>query len=269
MTRCRWLFGVTVAVLTMLAVASVSASDTAREQRWREQIAGALLDGETVTLKAGETEFLGIYTEQTTARPRGGVILMHGMGVHPDWPDVIHPLRTALPDHGWSTLSIQMPILAGEAAIRDYAGIWDEATPRIDAAVAWLKKKGIENIVLVAHSLGASMATHYLAGKPSKNVRALVAIGLSDFDFDPAMSSVAHLQKIRVPVLDLYGSLSMPEIVNTAKQRRAAAYKAGNRAYTQYRMEGSGHFFRDQEDALIKKVRSWLARNAAGQAIRR
>ena len=262
-------FFITATLCFLLASPVVPASDTAKEQRWREQIVEALLDGEPITLKAGDTEFLGIYTEQTAARAQGAVILLHGMGVHPDWPDVIQPLRIALPEYGWSTLSIQMPILANDAAIRDYAAIWGEAPPRIDAAVAWLKKQGIENIALVAHSLGASMATTYLAGKPSKNVRALVAIGLSDLDLDPAMSSVAHLKKIRVPVLDLYGSLDMPLILKTAKLRRAAARKAGNRNYVQYRVEGADHFFQGAEDALVKKVRSWLARYAAGTEIRR
>ncbi len=256
------------ALLLALATGPAAASDTAKENRWREQIVPALLDGEAVTLKAGDTEFLGIYTEQTAARARGAVILIHGMGVHPDWPDVIQPLRMALPEYGWSTLSIQMPVLGNEAAIRDYAAIWNEAPPRIGAAVAWLEKKGIRNIVLVAHSLGASMATSYLAGKPSQSVRALVAIGLSDLDLDASMSSVAHLEKIRVPVLDLYGALDMRLILDTAKKRRAAARRAGNRNYVQFQMAGADHFFRGQEEALIRKVRSWLARYAAGREIR-
>ncbi len=42
-------------------------------------------------------------------------LLAHGIGIHPNWEQVIQPLRVALSEQGWNTLSIQMPVLANEA----------------------------------------------------------------------------------------------------------------------------------------------------------
>ncbi len=141
--------------LFVLAATAATASDLEKEARWRAQIVDALLDGEAVDLNAGDVTFLGIYTEAEEPTARAAIIA-HGIGVHPDWPQVIQPLRTGLPQQGWSTLSIQMPVLPNEATTADYAPLFDEVAPRLDAAVAYLKGKGADRIAIIAHSLGAT-----------------------------------------------------------------------------------------------------------------
>ena len=81
-----------------------------------------------------------------------------------------------LPAQGWSTLSVQLPILGNDAEGKDYLPLMDEVAPRLDAAVAWLRGKGYADIVIVAHSLGAAMASDYLAGG-DRGVSAFVGIG--------------------------------------------------------------------------------------------
>lgn len=95
--------------------------------------------GEAITLKADKTEFLAIFAEHNTEKAMGGVIVLHGIGVHPAWPEVIQPLRTQLPDHGWASLSLQMPILPNEAKSEEYAPLFNEVIPRIQAGVDHLK----------------------------------------------------------------------------------------------------------------------------------
>ena len=73
------------------------ASDLEKERRWSEQIVDALLVGEAVQLDAGGTAFLGIYTEASEGVGDRAVILLHGIGAHPDWPEIINPLRSELP----------------------------------------------------------------------------------------------------------------------------------------------------------------------------
>jgi hypothetical protein len=73
------------------------------------------------------------------------------MGAHPDWPEVIQPLHSGLPESGWTTLSVQMPILANDAraagnesyrqlAVEDadhfYIGPEDELLPHV---LDWLQ----------------------------------------------------------------------------------------------------------------------------------
>lgn len=53
--------------------------------------------------------FLGLELYEKTPLPQGAVLLLHGVEQHPDWPRVIKPLRTVLPDDGWYTLAIMLP----------------------------------------------------------------------------------------------------------------------------------------------------------------
>ena len=96
-------------------------------------------------LQAGDLSFLGIYTESSGGGdpPKGAAILVHGIGVHPDWPQVIHPLRVGLPERGWSTLSIQMPVLPNEAQSADYLPLLDGVAPRLDAAIDFSGASGM------------------------------------------------------------------------------------------------------------------------------
>ena len=88
---------------------NVFASDLAKEKRWADQVVDAILDGEAIWLNDGKSEFLGIYTEAEENKDRA-VIVIHGTGIHPDWPQVVQPLRVGLTEHNWNTLSIQMPV---------------------------------------------------------------------------------------------------------------------------------------------------------------
>lgn len=258
----------TLLILGSFLILSFSqASDMAKEKRWEEQIVDALMVGEAVKLKAGATEFLAIYAEHTTEKAMGGAIILHGIGVHPAWPEVIQPLRTSLPDYGWATLSLQMPILPNDAKSEDYAPLFAEVRPRIRAGIDYLKKQGIQNIVIVAHSLGSSMASYYLSDKPDPVVTAFVGIGMSRHKGNPQMDNATSLRKITLPVLDIYGSRDLPQVLASVKDRATAANKAGNKNYTQLRIEGADHFFNNMDDVLVKRVRGWLAKNAAGTEI--
>ena len=237
-----------------------NASDLDKEKRWADQVVDAILDGDAVWLNDGKSDFLGIYTEAEEDKGRA-VIVMHGTGIHPDWQQVIQPLRVGLTEHNWNTLSIQMPVLANEAEYIDYAPLYDEVAPRIDAAIKYLKDNGIKEIVLLGHSQGSSMTAYYLrsvnTSKAKKNIKGFVAIGIAAFAADERMDSIKSLEKITIPVLDLYGDEDLENILATVDTRSAAAKKAGNKNYTQIKITGN-HFFDGHEDELVKTVADWL-----------
>ena len=236
------------------------ASDLDKEKRWADQVVEAILDGEAVWMNDGKSDFLGIYTEAEEDKGRA-VIVMHGTGIHPDWTQVVQPLRVGLTEHNWNTLSIQMPILANEAEYEDYAPLYDEVAPRIDAAIKYLKENGSEDIVLIGHSQGSAMTVYYLS-RSKPDVKGFVAIGTAAFAGDPRMDSIKSLEKINLPILDLYGSEDLEEILASSKSRVAAAKKAGNKDYTQTQITGN-HFFDGQEDALVETVAEWLDKTVA------
>ncbi|MDH5395857.1 MAG: alpha/beta hydrolase family protein, partial [Gammaproteobacteria bacterium] len=220
-------------------------------------------------LKVGNNKVLSIYTENTTEKALGGAIILHGSGVHPNWDQVVRPLRSQLPDHGWSTLSIQLPVLNNNAEYKDYIPLFKDATPRINAGVSFLKSKGIQNIVIIAHSLGSAMSANYMANKPDASIRAFVAIGApGDLDKNDKASYPNSVKTIKVPVLDIYGSNDLPQVLNSVKAKADAARKAGNAQYTQVKISGANHFFDNKDAELVKRVRGWLAKNAAGTELK-
>jgi len=249
--------------LTALPLSS-PASDTAKEKRWADQIVDTLIDGEAVWLTAGKAKILAIYTESAAQPAKGAVIVAHGTGVHPDWADVVNPLRVKLPEHGWSTLSIQMPILHNEAKEDDYAPLFPEIAPRMNAAVAYLKSKGIRRIVVAGHSLGSTMSAYYLAHNTNP-VKGLVAIGTSGIGFSqPGLKFFDSLPRLsKLPILDLYGSEDTKDVLGTVGQRMEIAKQSGNAHYTQVKVPGANHFFQGKETELAQQVSSWLDKQIA------
>ena len=77
-------------LLSLLLPGLGAATDLAREQRLAEQIEDAILDGEPLWLEVDGQRFFSILTEADEPR---GAVLLHGMGAHPDWADIISPLR--------------------------------------------------------------------------------------------------------------------------------------------------------------------------------
>lgn len=234
--------------------ASAVSSDLAKEQRWREQIVDSLMDGEAIDLDADGQPILGLYTEAEPDTGRAAVIV-HGIGVHPNWPQVVYPLRVGLPERGWSTLSVQMPVLANEATGADYVALMDEVAPRLEAAIAFLRAQGAEQIVLVAHSLGATMSNQYLAKHPQA-VAAFVAIGLSSGGEHAGVDNQALISRIPVPILDLFGQHDLEAVVSGAPARAQAA--AANAGYRQVQTADADHFFDGQDDVLVEIVSGWL-----------
>ncbi len=235
------------------------ASDLAKEQRWADQIVDALITGEAEWLSVKDSQVLAIYTPSEIEPVRGAAIILHGIGVHPDWPDVIHPLRTRLPDAGWTTLSLQMPILPNEASGMDYLPLLPEVAPRIDAAINYLRVQGINNIVIIAHSLGTVMASSYLSTRPTSAVRAFVGVSMTEIENDARMSNVIMLKNITVPVLDVYGSLDEEHVRKYARQRAQSAKLANNKTYRQEVIKDASHFYNGKEDELLELIQDWIS----------
>ncbi len=255
----RSIFRLFIFSLFILAFNS-HASDLAKEKRWADQVVEAIIDGDAVWLNDGKRDFLGIYTEAEENKNRA-VIVMHGTGVHPDWQQVIQPLRVGLTEHNWNTLSIQMPVLANDAEYVDYAPLYDEVAPRINAALKYLRGEAMKEIILIGHSKGSTMSAYYLSAS-KEPVNGFVAIGMSAFGKDPRMNAVLSLEKIHIPVLDLYGTEDLDTVIASADSRVAAAKKAGNKNYTQIQITGN-HFFDGHDDALLETVAQWLEKNSA------
>lgn len=242
--------GILVMTAFLLNV-SLMASDLDKEKRWAEQISDALLDGEVVTLNDGKNDFIGIDTRAKEPKDVG-IIIIHGIGIHPDWETVIRPLRVQLAEEGWNTLSLQMPILGNDAKSRDYQPLMKEVPARIDAGIRTLAENGAKEVVIVAHSMGAHMANYYLSHKKAYKeaqtetpIIAYIGIGMN-------AGNTKFIKKIKIPVLDLYGGKDLPGVLASASKRALAG--SSNKKYKQKKIAGANHFFEDQDDDLVKAV---------------
>ncbi len=244
------------------ALPAASTSNLEREKNWADQIGDFLVAGEAIRLDASGVRFLALYTKpgETHKTATRGVILLHGRGVHPAW-GFIDALRVDLAEAGWHTLSLQLPILDQDVKFAEYGKTFPEAFQRIDAGVRYLQQKGVKQIVLVGHSSGAITAVAYAAERPKAPLTGLATIGLTS---EPAgnryMRSVPQLEKLKLPILDIFGSEDLPVVLDTAAARAAAAKKAGNSSYTQVRVKNANHFFTDRYDPLRARLSEWLAK---------
>ena len=244
-----------VLVVSVLTLGLVDASDLAKEQRWREQVSDFLVDGEPIDLNDGVIDFFAIYTDAEELVDTA-VIVIHGSGVHPDWSQVVQPIRVELAYAGWNTLSIQMPILKNDASIEDYIPLFPEVPRRIDAARRYLTEAGAKKVVLVAHSLGARMTNYYLSRETVANEENAAAPIVGYIGIGMGKGNDAYLEKINVPILDLYGSEDLPGVLETVDERAEAA--SHNTAYQQQMVDGANHFFDDQNEALLEAVTAAL-----------
>jgi predicted esterase len=223
-----------------------------------ESLVGIYSDKEAVWLSADDQLFLGLYRESVNLPANRAIVILHGMGAHADWPEVITPLRTRLPVMGWTTLSIQLPVLAPQTSLSDYGASISQTTLRIRAAIKYLQYHGYVDIVLLGYSFGASLAVNYLQAGPD-DIRAFAGISMQEFPFlSPPFRLVDSLGRVKVPVLDIYAGLDFSDVLRSVDDRRLAASKGGNVAYQQQVIKGSDHYYTGRQDELVDTIMVWL-----------
>lgn len=268
------LFRIVMSLILGLALSSgAHAVFKQREDRWAAQIQETLLIGEPVWLtarqKKKDEKFFAIYTPASNGPAKGAVLIMHGQGRHPDWPEVISPLRRQLPERGWTTLSLQMPLLPAGAPAIALGPLFEESPARIRAGLEFLRAKGAKRIVLLGHELGAAMGAAFLAKEQPEGVSGFVGVALEApttqstiYTLDPRLYTPNSLAKITLPVLDIYGGHDHPNVTETDRLRAAAAQQAGNKHYEQSRFPDADHYFTGYEDDLVDAVQRWLDQSA-------
>lgn len=244
------------AVASAAQTAGNAQPDYARERRMSNEIRDAILEGEIFYLNDGSRSFMSIQTD--AEERRGGTLILHGRGFHPDWEDTVNPLRTGLAENGWTTLSLQMPVLEKDAKYYDYVPLFAEAGKRIQAGIRHLKQQGISPITIVAHSCGAHMAMQWVRDNGDDDIAAYVGLGMGATDLGQQMAEPFPLDKMQVPVLDVYGEDDFPAVIKMAPDRLAQMTAAGNAKSEQKMLPAADHYFTDKGDELVGVVSSWL-----------
>ncbi len=244
-----YIHAVALACALLLGISGVcrAQADHAREKRWADEITPAILVGDVtwIAQKSGH-KFLAIHAPN--AKARAGVIVVHGMGVHPDW-GLINPLRSQLSEQGYATLSVQMPVLASDAKPEQYPSVFPDAAERLHAAVTFLRGNGHNKIVIVSHSLGSRMVNEYLLS--SGAIDAWVSVGISNGVY-------TQPEQFKAPVLDIYGDKGFPVVMQNAARRAESIKRV--RGSAQIEVAGADHYFNGAETELVRHVKRFLDR---------
>lgn len=233
------------------------------EQAVADRLAERQVPGEFVWLDAAGRPFLGLYLAAADVMPQGAVILVHGFGAHPDWPDVIAPLRRGLPEQGWSTLAIQLPRLSPEVTHAIEAELPRRSGPRIQAAVAWLAARGIAPVVVLGHGFGATVAARQLA-LSSRGVAAFVAVSMQvPTHLEKPAGFPESLAAVKAPVLDLYAANDDALVLLKAPERELWGRKNKERVFERLIMEDAAAGFHGRDGDLTRRIAAWLVGNAS------
>ncbi len=239
---------VCLAVVGFYSATAHAQADYAREQRWADEVVPGIVVGDAVRLALNSgREFLAIYAPN--AKATTGVVVVHGLGVHPDW-GLIGPLRSRLAEQGYATLSVQMPVMPAGVPGEQYPPLFAEAADRLDAAVAWLRARNFRKIAIVSHSMGSRMVNAFVNRGGAASIDAWVSLGIvAAFELPP---------DFKAPVLDLYGEKDFPGVLQAAPARAAAIQRI--RGSAQLQIPGADHFFNGMESELVRHVRLFLDR---------
>lgn len=244
----------------LISTSQAAVWDTDKEHAIADNLSARLKYGELVWLQTDKsTEFPGIYTLPVYNNKRRAVILLHSMSAHMDWPVVIAPLRESFRDKMWTSLSIQLPVIATGKTPAEYSKTLEEASSRINSAIHYLQDRGYETVVLIGYGFGATTAAFFLAGKDARGVRAFVGISMLARKYlAPHINLLNYLEKLHIPTLDIYGTNDLPVIVRTADDRRLHSQKNGTFRFSQFIIKGADHYYTDHEETLFTSIITWL-----------
>ena len=217
-----------IALMALCAWPLTSTADLQSTQRleaaWTE---AADLDGEVVELAAGETSFVAIHRPQTRDTATGSVVLLHGRGTNANSHRVIRPLRIGLSEHGWNTLSLQLPLVQAGAAESAWLDNVDVIKARLQSALDWLTQRNQRNQVVIGVGDSALLALRLVATQRPQSVRALVLLSVpADFSADTDRQALTDLER---PLLDVFAERDTVPVAQGAcgAQSRRCAQSLG------------------------------------------
>ncbi len=232
------------------------ATDIEREERLAQEFEANLFDGDVIYLSDGNQDFVSAYMEAEDSR--GSVLLLHGRGFHPDWQDVVGPVRVSLAENGWTTLSIQMPVLEKGRKYYDYVKLFPESYKRIESAIQYLRENTKGPIVLLAHSCGAHMAMNWIDETGDALIDAYIGVGMGATDYKQDLIRPFPLDKMSVPILDILGTKEYPRVLALAEHRKKILNNDMHPQSQQIYVENADHYFKNKNTELYEEIATWL-----------
>lgn len=255
---------------------TVAAESASRMLRQINTVAGY----QPLTVAGQEIE--AAYMEETLGERYGAIVFFHDQGEQFESQGVVTPLRHALPEYGWSTLTLaldyplEVNILLSsdenqtdaeaddnnqvnneeEKSSEPKATTLEPLPPisnqqRIEAAVGFLQAKDVQRIIFIGHGAGGDMAIELL-DNITNPISALILVGAT------ALPESDSFIEFKSPVVDVYGSNDLDAVSAAVKYRTTLMKRNGNTLYEVRRVIGANHVFSGLQPTLTAIISAWL-----------
>jgi hypothetical protein len=234
---------------------SLYSPDKSRETMIYEQNLNEIFDGEHqyINYKYGKYSMLEIYDESFDT----AVLFLHGRGLNPNEQNLAYPVRVGMSD-SYNTYSLQLPVLKKQATYLEYTKIFYDSDERILSAIEHIYDKN-KKVIVIAHSCGVHMLMSYIKSKNlSESISSLVLIGSGAVDKGEKLIYQYPYDKIKVPVLDLYGENDFDLVLKKSAVRNEYIKKSNTKSQ-QIKIKSSDHYHTDNSDQVITFAKKWLS----------
>ncbi len=229
--------------------------DKSRESTIYDQHLSEIFDGEHlyVDYKFGQYSMLEIHDEQH----KTAVLFLHGRGLNPNEQNLANPVRVEM-SNLFNTYSIQLPVLKKQSTYLEYSKVFYDSDERILSAIEYIQNKN-NKVIIIAHSCGVHMLMSYIKNQNlPNNISSLVLIGSGAVDKGQKLIYMYPYEKIKVPILDLYGENDFGLVLKNAHKRKQLINKTSTRSQ-QIKIESSDHYHTDNSLPVITFVKKWLS----------
>lgn len=238
-------------LLTALLAAIFSQHIRAEPPLWAET-----LTDELDQVDAGGNNISLLTRQQGYARGLGHVLIVHGVGQHPDWHALIRPMRQKLPDYGWTSVSVEMPEMVKEDGNIDHPALLAASTAHFEAALTHMKSIGAERIVVIGYGMGARLAVNWINKTTPPAVKAIVLISMEDGSEKSGLDSNMDTVSLNLPMLDILAENDKVQALEAGAER--LRYRLRLPQYRQLVIYAADQYYSQMEDELIKRIRGWL-----------
>lgn len=223
-------------------------------------------------IKALQTEtesFIILEQAGKTSNEKGVVILLPNWQQSSTSPKAINHLRTALPEQGWTTITMQAlnkpdnyPSNAIEA--EDQKKQNDESLKAYQEELSAMLIKVMDValeypgiILMVAEGSNAAIVTELYQQKKNRLPNAMVIMSGFMPTYDGNKKFAEQIAKDELPILDILLTLDHPLVLENAKHRKSMANKEMKVFYRQrqYNTNVSGYY---PKERLVKEINGWL-----------
>ena len=158
----------------------------------------------------------------------------------------------------YNSYSLQLPVLKKQSTYLEYTKIFYDSDERISSAIKYIFDKN-KKVIIIAHSCGVHMLMSYIKNKNlSKDISSLVLIGSGAVDKGEKVIYEYPYDKIKVPILDLYGENDFDLVLKKSVERNEYI-KKNNTKSQQIKIKSSNHYHADNSNQVITFVKKWLS----------